>query len=151
MRRVSLMSAAAGVGGFGCDVWTGAVRRQHQWRLGRRLRCSVRYAGQMNNILKAAEKMPADQYSVQTDAGGADVCAGGESCDRGAGAIAAGSPTIRLPADMVKTPADTADKDAIVAGLKASFAECDKAFAATTDANFTEMFTLGQDKRSRPD
>ena len=44
---------------------------------------------------------------------------------------------------------DTADKDAIIAGLKASFAECDKAFAATTDANFTEMFTVGQGKRSR--
>ena len=50
------------------------------------------------------------------------------------------------PADMVKVPADTADKDAILAGLKASFAECDKAFAATTDANFTEMFTAGTEQ-----
>ena len=55
----------------------------------------------------------------------------------------------RQAADIAKPPADTADKDAILAGLKASFAECDKAFAATTDANFTEMFTVGQGKRSR--
>ena len=33
--------------------------------------------------------------------------------------------------------------------LKASFAECDKAFASLTDANLTDMFPLGPSKRSR--
>jgi hypothetical protein len=51
--------------------------------------------------------------------------------------------------DIAKPPADTADKAAIVEALNASFAECDKAFAALTDANVLEMFSLGQAKRSR--
>ena len=37
----------------------------------------------------------------------------------------------------------------IVAALQASFAECDKAFAATTDANVLDMFSMGPMKRSR--
>ena len=106
------------------------------------------YAGQMNNILKAAEKMPADQYQykptpeVRTFARVVNHVteAQARSC---------GAANHTAPAEMVKTPSDTADKDAILAGLKASFAECDKAFATTTDANFAEMFTLGQNKRSR--
>jgi uncharacterized damage-inducible protein DinB len=107
------------------------------------------YAGQMNNIMKAAEKMPADQYQykptpeVRTFARVVNHVteAQARSC---------GAANHTAPENMVKVPSDTAaDKDEILAGLKASFAECDKAFAATTDANFTEMFTLGQNKRSR--
>ncbi len=106
------------------------------------------YAGLKDNLLKAAEKMPADQYQykptpeVRTFARVVNHVT--EAQARSCG-IANGTAS----ADMVKTPSDTADKDAIVAGLKASFAECDKAFAATTDANFLEMYTLGQGKRSR--
>jgi hypothetical protein len=33
--------------------------------------------------------------------------------------------------------------------LKASYAECDKAFAALTDANLSEMLAAGPAKRSR--
>jgi hypothetical protein len=46
-------------------------------------------------------------------------------------------------------PADTADKAAILEALKASFVECDKAYAALTDANMTEMLQAGPAKRSR--
>jgi hypothetical protein len=106
------------------------------------------YAAQKGNLLKAADKMPADQYQykptpeVRTFARVVNHVteAQARSCGVANGVAAA---------DMVKTPADTADKDTIIAGLKASFAECDKAFAATTDANFTEMLTAGQGKRSR--
>jgi hypothetical protein len=45
-------------------------------------------------------------------------------------------------------PADTADKAAILDALKASFAECDKAYAGLTDANQTEMLQAGPYKRS---
>jgi DinB superfamily len=106
------------------------------------------YAGQKNNLLKAADKMPADQYQykptpeVRTFARVVNHVT--EAQARSCG-VANGT----AQADMVKTPSDTADKDTIIAGLKASFAECDKAFAATTDTNFTEMFTLGPNKRSR--
>ena len=51
--------------------------------------------------------------------------------------------------DMAKTPPETADKAVIVAALNASFAECDKAYAALTDANIAEAFSMGPAKRSR--
>jgi DinB superfamily len=106
------------------------------------------YAGQMNNILKAADKMPADQYQFKPTP---DVRTFARVLNHvtEAQARSCGIANHTAPADMVKTPSDTADKDAVIAGLKASFAECDKAFAATTDANFTEMFTVGQNTRSR--
>ena len=51
--------------------------------------------------------------------------------------------------DPKSVPADTADKAAILAGLRASFAECDKAYGALTDANMGELLTAGTSKRSR--
>ena len=56
-----------------------------------------------------------------------------------------GTPAASLP----KVPAETADKATIVSALQASFAECDKAFAALTDANLAESFSMGPMKRSR--
>lgn len=50
---------------------------------------------------------------------------------------------------LPKVPAETADKAAIVAVLKASFAECDKAFASLTPGNLQDLFQFGQGKRSR--
>jgi hypothetical protein len=51
--------------------------------------------------------------------------------------------------DKASVPSDTATKDVIVAALKASFAECDKAYGALTDATISELLTAGQGKRSR--
>ena len=51
--------------------------------------------------------------------------------------------------DKTMVPSDTADKAAVLAGLKASFDECDKAYGSLTDANITEMLTMGPRKRSR--
>ena len=54
------------------------------------------------------------------------------------------------PSALPKVPAETADKAAIVEALKASFAECDKAYAGVTDANLTDMLQAGPaGKRSR--
>ncbi|MCU1323421.1 MAG: hypothetical protein JWM43_3070 [Acidobacteriaceae bacterium] len=106
------------------------------------------YAAQKDNLLKTAEKMPADQYQykptpeVRTFARVVNHVT--EAQIRSCG-IVNGTPA----AEQMKTPADTADKAAVIAGLKASFAECDKAYGSTTDANFTEMFTAGPGKRSR--
>jgi hypothetical protein len=131
MRRVSLMSAVAmlAVSGvaFGQAPMTMPMGQAPAGgaptTTGPAAEVQRAYAGQMGNILKAAEKMPADQYQYKP------------------------TPEVRTFARVVNHV--TEDKDAILAGLKASFAECDKAFAATTDANFTEMYTLGQNKRSR--
>jgi hypothetical protein len=160
MRRVSLMSAAAMLAVTGVAFGQGPASHDHM-AMGQAPAAAAApvvpgpagevqraYAAQKGNLVKAAEKMPADQYQykptpeVRTFARVVNHVT--EAQARACG-VANGT----APADMVKTPADTADKDAIIAGLNASFAECDKAFAATTDANFTEMFTLGQGKRSR--
>ena len=45
--------------------------------------------------------------------------------------------------DPKSVPSDTADKATIVAGLKASFDLCDKAYGALTDANVTEAVSAG--------
>jgi hypothetical protein len=51
--------------------------------------------------------------------------------------------------DAKSVPSDTADKATILAGLKASFDECDKAYTALTDATITQILTLGPVSRSR--
>lgn len=51
--------------------------------------------------------------------------------------------------DAKSVPGDTADKATVMAGLTASFALCDKAYGALTDASITEMLTMGTAKRSR--
>ncbi len=51
--------------------------------------------------------------------------------------------------DPKSVPSDTADKATILAGLKASFEECDKAYGALSDGTFTEVLSVGPQKRSR--
>jgi hypothetical protein len=97
------------------------------------------------NILKSADKMPADSYSykpvpdIRTFARVLNHVT--EAQNHVCGAI-----NVSKPAD---TPPETADKATIVAALQASFAECDKAYAALSEANITEMIQMGPVKRSR--
>ena len=106
------------------------------------------YAAQKDNLLKAAEKMPADQYQYKATP---DVRTYARIVNHVIEAQVRGCGIVNGTAQsaMMKTPSDTADKATIIEGLKASFAECDKAYGATTDANFTEMFTAGPAKRTR--
>jgi uncharacterized damage-inducible protein DinB len=105
------------------------------------------YARVKANVIKAADKMPAENYSYKptpdirtfarvlnhvTEAQ-AHIC----------GAVNQSKP------DAITVPPETADKATIVNALNASFAECDKAYAALTDANMTEMIQAGPAKRSR--
>ena len=99
-------------------------------------------------VIKAAEDMPAENYTykptpeIRTFARVVNHVI--EAQFRSCGSVN------HLEASAIpKPPADTADKAAIVDALKASFAECDKAYAALTDANSTEMITVGSTKRSR--
>ncbi len=106
------------------------------------------YAAVKANILKAAENMPVSGYAskptpeIRTFARVVNhvIEAQFHTCG-----IANGSTAATLP----KVPAETVDKAAIVETLKASFVECDKAYAALTDANLTDMLTAGPGKRSR--
>jgi hypothetical protein len=100
------------------------------------------------NILKAADKMPAENYSYKptpdirtfarvvnhvTEAQ-THICGAANKMD---------------PSAAPKMPAETADKAAIVEALKASFAECDKAYGALTDANMADMLQAGPRKGTR--
>jgi DinB superfamily len=106
------------------------------------------YTGLKANILKAADKMPAESYSyrptpeVRTFARVVNHVTEAQlhSC---------GTLNETAPATLAKVPLDTADKATIVAALQASFAECDKAYAALGDTNLLQNFTLGPSTRAR--
>jgi len=99
------------------------------------------------NIIKAAEKMPEDAYQFKPTPDERVFArvvnhvteAQLQSCSTLAGD----------KFDKAMVPSDTASKADVIAGLKASFDECDKAYATLTDANLTEMLTMGPRKRSR--
>lgn len=102
------------------------------------------YDGIKANILKSADKMPAEGYSFKPEP---DIRVYARILNHVIEAQNRSCGVINGVKDFVKPPADTADKATIVAALKASFDECDKAFASTTDANITDTF--GPAKRSR--
>jgi uncharacterized damage-inducible protein DinB len=106
------------------------------------------YARIKANVIKAAEKMPPEDYSfkptpdIRTFARVVNHVTEAQMHICGASNGAASSDA--------KMPAETADKAAIVEALKASFAECDKAYAGLTDANAAELLAgAGPAKRSR--
>ncbi len=107
------------------------------------------YARLKVNILKAADKMPPEDYSfkptpdIRTFARVVNhvteaqlhICGAANNTD---------------PSALQKVPPETADKTVIVEALKASFAECDKAYAGLTDANMADMLQAGPlGKRTR--
>jgi hypothetical protein len=106
------------------------------------------YAAAKGNIVKSADKMPAADYSYKPEP---DIRTFARVLNHvtEAQARSCGAMNKTAPDAMVKAPEDTADKATIVAALNASFAECDKAFAALTDANALDMLDLGKTKRSR--
>ena len=105
------------------------------------------YAGLKANILKAADKMPAENYpyrptpEVRTFARVVNHVT--EAQMHSCGAINGTAPAASA------VPPETADKATIVAALQASFAECDKAFAALSEANLLQTFTVGPSTRAR--
>lgn len=104
------------------------------------------YAALKVNILKAAESMPAEDYTVKPTP---EVRTFGRVVNHITEAQLHSCGAVNGTKELAKVPAETADKATIVEGLKASYAECDKAYAALTDANLSEMFAMGQNKRSR--
>ena len=106
------------------------------------------YEGLKANILKSADKMPAEGYSFRPEP---DIRSFArilnhvtEAQLRSCGALNGTAPDA-LP----KVPPETADKSALVAALQASFAECDKAYAALASSNLMENVSVGQGSRAR--
>jgi hypothetical protein len=106
------------------------------------------YARLKVNILKSAEAVPAEDYAFKP---AADVRTFARVVNHVTEAQlhSCGAANHTAADALAKVPAETADKAAIVDALKASFAECDKAFAALTDGNLGEMLEVGKAKRSR--
>jgi hypothetical protein len=106
------------------------------------------YNGLKANILKAADKMPADGYSyrptpdIRTYARVVNHIT--EVQVHVCGALNGTDPTA-----IAKVPPETAPKADVVAALQASFAECDKAYAALSSANLLEPVSLGPVSRAR--
>jgi hypothetical protein len=99
------------------------------------------------NVLKAAEKMPEADFQYKPTA---DIRTFArivnhvtEAQFHTCSALNGGK------FDAKSVPSDTADKATILAGLKASFDECDKAYGALTDATITQVLVLGPVSRSR--
>jgi uncharacterized damage-inducible protein DinB len=108
----------------------------------------ARYAGIKANVLKSADKTPAEDYSFKPTP---DIRTFARVVNHVTEAQlhVCGAVNHTAAGDLPKVPEETADKAVIVEALKASFAECDKAYASLTDANLTEMIQAGPVKRSR--
>jgi uncharacterized damage-inducible protein DinB len=94
----------------------------------------------MNNVVAAAQKMPADDYSFKPTAESMsfrDIVA--HTADSAMGACSAYNGERKSAgAASMKT------KDELVAALKAAQAECEKAYGSLNDAKAVEMITGGR-------
>jgi hypothetical protein len=105
------------------------------------------YSAIKPNVMKAAEKMPEADFQFAPTK---DIRTFARIVNHITEAQSHTCTTLngtKFDASMV--PSDTADKATILAKLKASFDECDKAYAALTNENVAEMVVLGPMKRSR--
>jgi DinB superfamily len=99
------------------------------------------------NVIKAAEKMPDADYQFKPTP---DIRTYARIVNHVTEAQQHTCSALNGTAFDPKTvPSDTADKATIVAALKASFDNCDKAYGALTDGNIAEAVQIGQGKRSR--
>ena len=100
------------------------------------------------NILKAADKMPADAYTYKPTP---DIRTFARVVNHVTEAQMHVCSALNGAAfDPKSVPAETAGKDAVIDALKASFAECDKAYGALKDGSLMEVLTVGpMGKRSR--
>jgi hypothetical protein len=97
------------------------------------------YTAIKSNLTRMAEKMPADQYDFKP-----------VNEIRGFGALMAHIADTQLRVCSVvngemknPTAASKTAKDDLVAALKESFAECDKAWDGTTEANASQSVNMG--------
>jgi len=138
MQRIAMVWALAGLMISGSALGQGSPLASE---------VQAAYARVKPNILKAADKMPPEDYSYKPEP---DIRTFARVVNHVTEAQMhiCGAANHTDPS-TVKLPPDTADKATIVEALKASFAECDKAYAALTDANMTEMLKVGPADRSR--
>jgi len=103
------------------------------------------YNGIKNNLLKAADKMTEDGYSFKATP---EVRAFGQLVAHVADSQMRGCSAINGEPKQGSAASKTAKAD-LVAALKDSFAECDKAYESLTDATATTMIKTPRGERSR--
>jgi hypothetical protein len=103
------------------------------------------YSGIKNNLTKMAEKVPADVYSFKATP---DVRTFGQLIGHVADSQLRSCSTVRGETKQASASSKTT-KEELVAALKESFAECDAAFEALTDASATEMVKFRNGTRSK--
>src|SRR5438552_5039116 len=103
------------------------------------------YNGVKNNLLKAADKMPEDGYSFKATP---EVRAFGQLVAHVADSQMRGCSAINGEPKQASAASKTTKAD-LVAALKDSFAECDKAYDSLTDATASTMIKTPRGERSR--
>ena len=103
------------------------------------------YNNVKNNLLKAAEKVSEADYAFKATA---DVRPFGALIGHTADSNLRTCSAINGEAKQGGASSKTAKAD-LVAALKESFAECDKAFDALTDASATQMISMGRGQASK--
>ncbi len=142
MNRMKIAFAAAGL-----TLATAAFGQAPAAPTGPAAEVAAAYNRLKPNILKAADKMPADSYSykptpeIRTFARVVNHVT--EAQFHTCGALLGTT----FPDSSV--PPETADKAAVITALKASFDACDKAFAGLNDGALSESVSMGPVKRSR--
>jgi len=103
------------------------------------------YNNVKNNILRAADKVSEADYSFKATP---DVRTFGQLIGHVADSQLRGCSAIN-GAPKQATAGDKTAKADLVAAIKDSFAECDRAFDALTDANASEPVAAGRGQRTR--
>ncbi len=103
------------------------------------------YTSIKNNLIKAAEKMPEEDYNFKPTG---DIRTFGQLIGHIAAAQNGICNTARGQQPGANPTGKTSKAD-LVAALKESFAACDAAFDALTDANATEMMKFRRGERPR--
>ena len=103
------------------------------------------YTAIKNNLVRMAEKMPADQYDFKPVT---EIRTFGALMAHIADSQLRTCSTVNGAAKTPNAASKTA-KDDLVAALKESFAECDKAWDATNETNATQMISGGRGQTSR--
>ncbi len=103
------------------------------------------YSGVKNNLLKAADKMPDENYGFKPTP---EVQSFAQRVAHIADANARTCGAIKGEQKNVGAASKTSKAD-LVAALKEAFTYCEAVFDSTTDADITKMITMGQRQRSK--
>ena len=149
MKRIGMMSAVVGLMASSalCVAQAPAAAPAPAGPIGPAAEVQAAYNRIKPNVLKAADKMPEAGFQFKPTA---DIRTFARIVNHVTEAqFRVCSALNGETADPKAVPSDTADKATVIAGLKASFAVCDKAYAALTDATISEVVAIGPVKRSR--